>query len=102
MESLLISACFLGTNCRYDGGSNALPAETLAALRARYELLPVCPERDGGMSTPRIPSERRGGTVVSRDGEDVTAFFARGAEHALQTALDEGCVRAGRKNCCKN
>ncbi len=91
MEKLLISACLLGGNCRYDGGNNALSEEVLAALRARWELLPVCPERDGGMSTPRIPSERRGESVVNRAGEDVTAFFVRGAEIALRTARDAGC-----------
>ncbi len=91
MEKLLISACLLGGNCRYDGGNNALSEEVLAALRARWELLPVCPEQDGGMSTPRIPSERRGESVVNRAGEDVTAFFVRGAEIALRTARDAGC-----------
>ena len=91
MEKLLISACLLGGNCRYDGGNNALSEEVIAALRARWELLPVCPERDGGMSTPRIPSERRGESVVNRAGEDVTAFFIRGAEIALRTARDAGC-----------
>ena len=94
MEKLLISACLLGENCRYDGGSNALPEAVLAALRERYDLLPVCPERDGGMSTPRVPSERRGDAVVNRAGEDVTAFFVRGAETALRTAKAAGCVCA--------
>ena len=91
MEKLLISACLLGENCRWDGGNNALPAEILAALRQRFALLPVCPERDGGMSTPRVPSERRGTAVVSRTGEDVTEYFSRGAECALQTARAGGC-----------
>ena len=46
MEPLLVSACLLGRRCKYDGGHNALGEESLAALRARYELLPVCPEAD--------------------------------------------------------
>ncbi len=94
MEKLLISACLLGETCRYDGGSNALPEAVLAALRVRYELLPVCPERDGGLPTPRIPSERRGARVINRAGEDVTAFFERGAAAARETALTAGCTRA--------
>lgn len=94
MEKLLISACLLGVRCRYDGGSNALPERQLAALRARYELIPVCPERDGGLTTPRIPSERRGALVVNRAGEDVTAFFERGAAAALETAQAADCTRA--------
>ena len=94
MEKLLISACLTGENCKYDGGNNALPPETLAALRARYELVPVCPERLGGLPTPRVPSERQGGRVVSRTGEDVTAAFRRGAEEALRSARENGCRRA--------
>jgi len=82
METLLISACLMGYNCKYNGGNNALPPEVLAALRKRYRLIPVCPEAAGGLPTPRVPSERRGGSVVTRDGRDVTAAFRRGAEIA--------------------
>ena len=32
METLLISACLMGFDCKYSGGNNALPAESLAAL----------------------------------------------------------------------
>ena len=91
MEALLISACLLGENCKYSGGNNALPKETLAALERRFRLVPVCPERDGGLPTPRIPSERRGERVLNREGEDVTEPFRRGAESALETAQREGC-----------
>ena len=94
MEKLLISACLTGENCKYDGGNNALPPETLAALRGRYELVPVCPEQLGGLPTPRVPSERRGGRVFSRAGEDVTEAFRRGAEEALRIARENGCRRA--------
>ena len=94
MEKLLISACLLGERCSYDGQSNPLPDEALAALRGHYELLPVCPERDGGMPTPRIPSERRGARVVNREGEDVTEFFVRGAEKAFALAETSGCKKA--------
>ena len=91
MEALLISACLLGENCKYSGGNNALPKETLAALERRFRLVPVCPERDGGLPTPRIPSERRGERVLNREGEDVTEPFRRGAEAALETARREDC-----------
>ena len=90
-EALLISACLLGTNCKYNGGNNALPEEKLAVLRERYRLVPVCPERDGGLPTPRLPSERLGERVLNRAGEDVTEAFRRGAAHAPETAEREGC-----------
>ena len=88
---LLVSACLLGTDCKYNGGNNALPPEKLAALEAKYRLVPVCPERDGGLPTPRVPSERRGERVVNREGEDVTEAYRKGAAIALQTAEKAGC-----------
>ena len=90
-EPLLVSACLLGVNCKYNGGNDSLPSQPLAALEERYRLVPVCPERDGGLPTPRVPSERRGSGVFNREGEDVTAPFRRGAELALETAKARGC-----------
>ena len=65
-EKLLISACLLGENCKYSGGNNYCAA--VEQLREHYDLIPVCPERDG-----------------------VTAQFRRGAELALEAALQNGC-----------
>ena len=81
---LLVSACLLGTPCRYDGKSKK--NEAVCALAERFELIPVCPEVLGGLPTPRTPSERRGACVVRKDGRDVTAEYRRGAECALETA----------------
>ena len=86
METLLISACLMGFNCKYNGGNNALPEDVLQALRRRYRLIPVCPEAAGGLPTPRAPSERLGSRVINRDGQDVTAAFQRGAELAVRLA----------------
>lgn len=94
MENLLISACLLGVECKYSGGSNALPKETIEKLRTRYRLIPVCPETAGGLPTPRDPSERLGERVVSCRGADVTAQFKKGAEAALTLARRYGCTTA--------
>lgn len=94
MENLLISACLLGVECKYSGGSNALPEETIEKLRIRYRLIPVCPETAGGLPTPRDPSERLGERVVSCRGADVTAQFKKGAEAALTLARHYGCTTA--------
>jgi len=89
---LLVSACLLGTPCRYDGRSKRNGA--VCALAEAFELVPVCPEVLGGLPTPRTPSERRGARVVMKDGRDVTAEYRRGAEAALEAARREGVLAA--------
>lgn len=85
-ERILISACLLGVDCKYDGGNNRLPEETIEKLTEKYELIPVCPECYGGLTTPRTPSERLGDKVVSKTGTDVTEPFHKGAAAALYLA----------------
>ena len=94
MEKLLISACLTGVNCKYSGGNNKLDDGILEKLAAKYVLVPVCPECDGGLSTPREPSERVGNKVLSRTGRDVTEEYTRGARIALNKALINGCRKA--------
>lgn len=89
---LLVSACLLGVPCRYDGASKGHPL--LGALAERHELVPVCPEQLGGLSTPRPPAERRGELVMNREGRDVTGEYRRGAEAALRIAELLGCEAA--------
>lgn len=89
---MLVSACLLGVECRYDGGGQAI--DRLDALMARYELIPVCPEQLGGLPTPRTPAERQEGRVVDRDGADVTDAFGRGAIQACRIAALYGAKLA--------
>ncbi len=86
-EKILVSACLLGTACRYDGASK--PNEAVMQLAERYELIPICPECMGGLPTPRIPSERVGEYVVNRVGLDVTAEYRRGRDAVLAIAALE-------------
>lgn len=85
MKNILVSACLLGLPCRYDGRS--MPSREVIDLLGKYNLIPVCPEIYGGLSTPRVPSERVGDKVMMKDGTDVTDNYRRGAECAL--ALSE-------------
>lgn len=90
--NLLISACLMGIRCRYDGGQK--PLECLDRLMEKHVLIPVCPEVIGGLPTPRVPAERIGDRVMTRDGRDVTAEYRQGAEEALRLAKMTGCTCA--------
>ena len=92
MEKILVSACLLGLDCRYDGRS--VPREDVIALSERYCLIPVCPEVLGGLPTPRVPAERIGDKVITQDGRDVTANYEQGAQQALRMAQMTGCTTA--------
>ena len=86
---LMISACLMGTRCRYDGGG--YDSMVLQNRLEKCTLIPVCPEQLGGLPTPRSPAERVGERVRNREGADVTAAFFFGACAALDLARREGC-----------
>lgn len=94
MEHLLISACLIGADCKYSGGNNALEDGILERLKEKYVLIPVCPEFAGGLPTPRDPSERRDGKVISSAGADVTAEYEKGADIALTLSRRFACQKA--------
>ena len=85
---IMVSACLLGINCKYDGGNNR--SEWLIRLAEQHELIPVCPETLGGLKSPRSPCEIVNGVVMNRDGECVDRAFRTGAEAALRVAMDQG------------
>ncbi len=89
---ILVSACLLGINCKYNGKNNA--NKKIIRLSERETLIPVCPEQLGGLPTPRIPSEIRGGRVINKEGLDVTDYLERGAKEALAIARIFGISEA--------
>jgi uncharacterized protein YbbK (DUF523 family) len=84
---ILISACLLGTRCRYDGASKAHPE--VMKLAECHTLVPVCPEQLGGLPTPRVPSEIKDGVVTAKDGRTVDKEFRAGAAKCLEIAMRE-------------
>ena len=92
---ILISACLLGENCKYNGGNNAnvICADELAKLKRIYELIAVCPECLGGLTTPREPAEicANGRVLTKFSGRDVTREFLLGAQICADIARENGC-----------
>lgn len=85
MEKILISACLVGDKTKYDGHSNY--NEKVKLLLEKYELVPFCPEVEGGLPIPRVPSERVKDRVKTKEDKDVTKNFVTGAELALNICL---------------
>ena len=84
---ILVSGCLLGENCKYNGGNNY--SEKVAEYIKGHEVISVCPECLGGLSTPRIPAEIVDGVVTNREGQVVDEEFRKGAQIALEIARKE-------------
>ena len=90
-NKILISACLLGENVKYDGKNNSIKDNPdFKKLFNSCILIGVCPEVEGGLPTPRTPCEIQNGRVINRFGEDKTCEFEKGAKTALQIAKKEG------------
>lgn len=81
---IMVSACLLGYNVKYDGGNN-LNSELIDFLKD-YEVISICPEVIGGLSIPRIPSEIINNSVINKEKIDVTKEFTKGAIKTLELA----------------
>jgi len=68
--------------------------DELECIQSLYNIIPICPEILGGLSTPRPPAERVGQLVINNIGVDVTKEFVRGALRTLTIAQDNNCHRA--------
>ena len=91
-KKILISACLLGKNCRYNGGHSQLTE----LEEIDVEWIPVCPEESGGLGTPRPSAEMQEnaetilngkGKIITNKGKNVTLEFIEGAKKSLQFGL---------------
>ena len=93
MEKILVSGCLLGNNCKYDGSNNKVAI--LDEINKYFDLVPFCPEVEGGLGTPRIPSEIiASGRVINKNKVDVSAAFDEGARKALRVCSFLGITLA--------
>ena len=84
---ILVSACLLGENCKYNGGNNHCPQ--VVEFVEGHEVIPVCPEVEAGMGCPRIPVEIRDGILTDRNGKNVDAPMRRVIQRWLDKLADE-------------
>ena len=98
---ILVSACLLGKNCKYNGGNNYRQAVE-DFIRGR-EVIEVCPEVLAGLGIPRVPIEICNGEVVSRDGISVDSAIRGAVAEILAEIRDEEiecCILKSRSPTC--
>lgn len=89
---ILVSACLVGLNCKYDGGNNF--NERVLKLVKEGKAILICPEQLGGLKTPRNPAEIVKDKVITNDGVDVTYQYNKGAEETLKLAKELNIKKA--------
>lgn len=93
---ILVSACLLGINCKYNGKNNY--NDKVIEFIKNKKFIPVCPEQLGGLETPRKPSEiilkNNKKYVYNIENKDVTREFKKGALETLYIAKKFKCQLA--------
>ncbi len=83
---VLVSACLLGENCKYNGTNNY--NDIIVEFIRGHEVIAVCPEVLGGLNVPRKPAEIVDGMIMTEEGISVNKEFHEGAALALKQALN--------------
>lgn len=96
MNKVLVSACLLGENVRFNKRVKIYENSRLGDWKLQRRLVPFCPEIAGGLPVPRPCSEISGhdgrtvlhgyAKVMNIKGKDVTQYFLTGAQKALELA----------------
>lgn len=81
MEKILVSACLCGQKTRFDGKDNPFPF--IEKLKRHYDVVPFCPEVEGGLPLLREPCEIVNNSVLSESGKDYTKEYIEGAKKAV-------------------
>ena len=84
---ILVSACLLGENCKYNGGNNYCPK--VAKFVEGHTVIPVCPELEAGLGCPRVPMEIVDGVLINREGTIVDGAVRDAIQSILQRIAGE-------------
>lgn len=79
--AILVSACILGVNCKYNGRSNR--NDKVISYLQDKEVIAVCPEMLAGLPSPRPCAELVRGKITNELGQDVDAVFKQGVTRAM-------------------
>ena len=84
---VLVSACLLGRNCKYNGGNNY--DEKVVEFLKGKEVIQVCPEVLAGLGVPRTPIEIVNGVLLDRDGRSVDGALRNAVTQILEQLRTE-------------
>ena len=85
--TILVSACLMGENCKYNGGNN-YSAAVVEYVKDK-EVLTICPEMMAGMGCPRTPIEIVDGVLMDRNGNNVDAAMREAVVQTMEMIRKE-------------
>jgi len=114
-KKVLVSACLLGLNCRFDEG-NCLDKELPSLFKKRKIIfVGLCPEEIGGLLGKRGPFEIEGKTeefwknkvkIIDINKKDFTEYFKKGARLVLrivqETKIKSAVLKSKSPSCSAN
>ena len=86
-DTLVVSRCLLGDNCRYDGGNKYSSRVEKLVNSFSGKILKVCPEFDCGLGAPRSASDIVDGRFMTKEGKDLTSVLKSFSEAFVQKEL---------------
>lgn len=94
---VLVSACLLGENCKFNGGNN--DNQAVKNFLTNNQAVPICPELLAGLPTPRPPAEIVNGRVTEVTGQDVHERYQLGVREAMELIKDQSIDLAILQSC---
>jgi phosphoribosylglycinamide formyltransferase-1 len=79
-DTVLVSACLTGENCRYDGGNKYSGRVNTFLSMFSGDVIKICPELEAGFPVPRPRIDILNGKAVSEEGVDVTDRLLKASE----------------------
>ena len=84
---IIVSACLLGENCKYNGGNNR--SAGVERFVEGKEVIPVCPEVLAGLGIPRTPIELVNGVLRDAEGNSVDEALRDAVAKLLEQLKNE-------------
>ncbi len=86
-RTILVSACLLGENCKYNGGNNH--NQNVINLIKGKNIIKICPEILADLPLPRKPVEILNGKIITEDKKDMTKLYVDSARKAVENIQDK-------------
>ena len=84
---IVVSACIMGENCKYNGKNNK--NQLVIDFLKDKEVVCICPEMLAGLGVPRPCAEMVNGIVMDENGNNIHSEYSQGVARTLAEIQEE-------------